>query len=557
MKTILLLLLSLLPSLAFGQVLSRPGGSGTFSAPVSAPGVVSTGTVQTKGLVSTDMATLPQAWITADGTYLGAAGAGIAESLRCTATLATSAITAATTATQSIACTGVRPGAECSVGGPSTLEAGLIQSCLVSALDTITLRTANVTAAEITPAGSQTVSVRVTNTAFTTLIPDLPGTVAHPIWSGTAISDAYGTWTMNSTVPQVARSGNTPPGAGPFASDKWYRLGTGVDALDFAGDFLGIMVVRNAGPTTSQVWVDTSQVGGAANGFLLRTAGGGGGISFYTYNAGTTLVSGNVLQGTGTVSVVAFGRDGTAHQYLSGSGIISDAGAAKVAVDAAHGSFLGVNGASGATPLLGNVIEAWFAPVTPTVAMIATMTREVYRKLGGKIVSVFGDSNTLNYAQYMPPVTLTSAHFTNDGVSGDTTTQMLARWPAISATRPTHVVIMGGTNDRTLSAAVATQNLTIIVEDARARGIKVVLLTVLPFSGASGYSAGQETIRTTINTAIRAYGSTAGVTVIDTDVFGNGATPPALATAYDVGDHLHLNTTGMAALAALVGARIQ
>lgn len=64
MKTILLLLF-LVPSLAFGQVLSRPGGSGTFTGPVTAPGVVSTGTVQTKGLVSTALTTPTNATFTA------------------------------------------------------------------------------------------------------------------------------------------------------------------------------------------------------------------------------------------------------------------------------------------------------------------------------------------------------------------------------------------------------------------------------------------------------------------------------------------------------------
>lgn len=64
-----LLLLSLLPSLALGQVLSRPGGavsaSGTSSVPITAPGVTSTSTVQTKGLVSTALTAPTNATFTA------------------------------------------------------------------------------------------------------------------------------------------------------------------------------------------------------------------------------------------------------------------------------------------------------------------------------------------------------------------------------------------------------------------------------------------------------------------------------------------------------------
>ena len=77
MKNILLLL-ALLPSLAFGQVLRRDTGtgtSGTFTTAPTFPGATSTGTVATKGLVSTALATPVNATFTAttgtlnNGTY--------------------------------------------------------------------------------------------------------------------------------------------------------------------------------------------------------------------------------------------------------------------------------------------------------------------------------------------------------------------------------------------------------------------------------------------------------------------------------------------------------
>lgn len=58
-------LLALLPSLAFGQVLRRDTGVGTFSTSITAPGMVSTGTIQTKGLVSTALETPVNATFTA------------------------------------------------------------------------------------------------------------------------------------------------------------------------------------------------------------------------------------------------------------------------------------------------------------------------------------------------------------------------------------------------------------------------------------------------------------------------------------------------------------
>ena len=101
--------------------------------------------------------------IDANGATIGAAGTAISASIRATGTLGTSAISAGTTATQNITVTGAVVGAEVAVGGPATLEAGLSLFAYVSATNTVTLRVANVSGGSITPAGSQTVSVRVFN----------------------------------------------------------------------------------------------------------------------------------------------------------------------------------------------------------------------------------------------------------------------------------------------------------------------------------------------------------------------------------------------------------
>jgi hypothetical protein len=61
----LLLVLALLPSLVLGQVLRRDTGSGTFATAPTFPGATSTGTIQTKGLVSTALETPVNATFTA------------------------------------------------------------------------------------------------------------------------------------------------------------------------------------------------------------------------------------------------------------------------------------------------------------------------------------------------------------------------------------------------------------------------------------------------------------------------------------------------------------
>lgn len=116
------------------------------------PGVVTTGTQSFAG-----------AKTFTTNTILGASGTGISLSKRCSATLATSAITAGNTITQSITCAGCAAGADCLVGPPATLETGLNLSCHASATNTIVLYLGNITPATVTPAANQIVNVRYLN----------------------------------------------------------------------------------------------------------------------------------------------------------------------------------------------------------------------------------------------------------------------------------------------------------------------------------------------------------------------------------------------------------
>lgn len=103
------------------------------------------------------------ATIDARGVTIGDGGTAVKSSFRCTTTLATAEIAPSITAPQPVPCPGAAIGAECTVGGPPTLESGLLQSCLVTATGVVQLRTANLSANPIAPAGGQTVSVRVFN----------------------------------------------------------------------------------------------------------------------------------------------------------------------------------------------------------------------------------------------------------------------------------------------------------------------------------------------------------------------------------------------------------
>ena len=88
------------------------------------------------------------------------------------------------------------------------------------------------------------------------------------------------------------------------------------------------------------------------------------------------------------------------------------------------------------------------------------------------------------------------------GISGQTTPQMLIRFrPDVIALRPKAVVILAGTNDIAGNTGPMTleaieDNLTSMVELAHARGIHVVLASLLPISDYEKNKDGQPIIRT-------------------------------------------------------------
>ncbi|MET7782765.1 SGNH/GDSL hydrolase family protein [Streptomyces mirabilis] len=87
-----------------------------------------------------------------------------------------------------------------------------------------------------------------------------------------------------------------------------------------------------------------------------------------------------------------------------------------------------------------------------------------------------------------------------------------------------------------------------IVERAHARGIRVVGATITPYGGYSAYTESSEAVRLTVNAFIR--NAELFDAVVDFDaVVRDPADPHRILPAFDPGDHLHFNDTGMQALA--------
>jgi lysophospholipase L1-like esterase len=90
-----------------------------------------------------------------------------------------------------------------------------------------------------------------------------------------------------------------------------------------------------------------------------------------------------------------------------------------------------------------------------------------------------------------------------------------------------------------------------IIARAHARGIKVMLATILPYGGADYYSEAGEFIRQAVNQWIRTGGAADAVVDFDA-VIRDPAVPTRMKEGFHSGDHLHGSDAGYEAMAAAV-----
>ena len=131
----------------------------------------------------------------------------------------------------------------------------------------------------------------------------------------------------------------------------------------------------------------------------------------------------------------------------------------------------------------------------------------------------------------------------NKGVSGSTTQQMRDRFykDILLNTYCSYLVVLGGTNDLTLSISTDTTKYCLqkMYTDAHNRGIKVVAMTILPRNATGTTLTNQNLLNNWIkNTAINVdY-------VVDSYTTMATATTNSLQSIYDSGDGIHLTTLG-------------
>jgi lysophospholipase L1-like esterase len=137
------------------------------------------------------------------------------------------------------------------------------------------------------------------------------------------------------------------------------------------------------------------------------------------------------------------------------------------------------------------------------------------------------------------------------------------RRDALGQSGVTHVLILIGINDLGVSLPVAMQGLSPafrpasaeqlaaglqqLIEQARARGVKVLLGTITPFKGAAYWSEEKELRRQALNRWVRGRQDVDGVVDFD-QALRDPVDPAAMKPLYDSGDHLHPGPAGYAAM---------
>jgi lysophospholipase L1-like esterase len=149
-------------------------------------------------------------------------------------------------------------------------------------------------------------------------------------------------------------------------------------------------------------------------------------------------------------------------------------------------------------------------------------------------------------------------HVHNDGVGGNTSAQMGARWTAgINRAGYGVLVMLGGINDvySDVPATTIWANQKAVLDDAVARGLRTILLTTLPFGSAAG--AWNEARQAQLDALLALQAAYTGGPVIDANAAIRDPDHPLnILPAYDLGDGIHLNNTGQAVLAGLVEAAL-
>lgn len=218
-------------------------------------------------------------------------------------------------------------------------------------------------------------------TASGPLIIEDANTVAHVVWNGYALVDLHANaWSMNGTVPQVAKSGKTPAGSGAFSDANNYSLGTGVDVGDFASDFAACVVFDGSDQTANHVLLCDGLA--STDGWYVNN--GATPVMRFSLNNGATVgqisTANQVINGG--INVFCFGVAGGEQiaKLNLGTAVTNTPGGVRTPATtrpARIGRYDSTTLAYG-----GRIYEVWFSTTTPTDALFTAIQQRVKLRAG-------------------------------------------------------------------------------------------------------------------------------------------------------------------------------
>lgn len=199
-------------------------------------------------------------------------------------------------------------------------------------------------------------------------------------------------------------------------------------------------------------------------------------------------------------------------------------------------------------------LRQWQAPAV--VGQAAT-TEPVPTAIEVNRIGIIGDSITQGgFGRNLATIAGRSVTVDSFGVSGQGSGPIARRFqrdildhtPAFNT-----VIIEAGVNDLPSSANINTisTNISGMISAARARGMRVIVVPILPWAGYSTSSERAQNLTTDLNNWLRTQNDGNNVTVLDVSPLADPANPARMRANY-TGDGLHPNREGNQALAQLI-----
>lgn len=164
-----------------------------------------------------------------------------------------------------------------------------------------------------------------------------------------------------------------------------------------------------------------------------------------------------------------------------------------------------------------------------------------------------GDSITANASGYVTKLQTRyqpARVIKNHGISGYRSDHVysLVWTPSVKTGGYRQISLMVGINDivQGVSAATINANLDLIYDEALARSMHVVAITVSPFGNYASWTSGLQTVLETVNShiATKVAANPSMMRLIDAYAFMGDSDATKLKAAYDNGDGLHWNEAG-------------